>query len=460
MIALSPSVMAAGQGKPMLCALSGGGDSVALLMLLKAYADANAVPLYAAHVHHHLRGEEADGDAAYCQTLCARLEIPLTVLHVQVPHGAAEEENARKLRYEALTSHAQSLNAHLYTAHNADDALETLLFHLCRGASPGGLGIPPVRPLSGELLLLRPLLEVPGSDLREYLDAQGIEYREDRTNADPAYTRNRLRMQVLPLLREIHPRAAVHTAHTLALLAEDEAYFAAQVAARLAPYPEENGCRKLPCSVFDGPPSIASRMVKALHRHPDLTAAHIEAVCAMAKRSVGSEALSLPGMQVRREYDAMIFRRMNVSPLSETETAPEDIPVTVPGTYFLPGWAVTVAPAEKGRVFRHNFHNIFVDSRKIRGILYLRTRRSGDRFTPYKGNGSVTLKKRCIDRKIPAGERDLLPVLADEAGIVACALLGLDVRAAADENFPADGEIWEINFAQITESHRMEHRNL
>jgi len=286
-----------------------------------------------------------------------------------------------------------------------------------------------VRELSDGILLLRPLLAVTGAALREYVRSRGYTWREDATNRDEIYTRNRIRARILPLLREIHPAAAEHAAHTLALQAEDEAFLGSMAAQALEPYPEVGGVRAVPCAVLaDAPRPIASRMVKRIHNRPDLTAAHLERVLAMAARTAGSETLALPGMTAERNYNRITFRR-------QTGTVPTAKPVSVPvngfGVYMLGTWKITVAPAENSDNFSQTFHNITVDSRRIRGILILRNRLPGDCFVPYKGRGTVTLKKRCIDRKIPRDQREHLPVLADDEGVIACGLLGAAARVLA-----------------------------
>ena len=166
-------------GEPVLAALSGGADSVALLCVLRELG----YPVRAFHLNHCLRGAESDRDEAFCRALCARLGVELTVGRVDVAAAAREqgrgvEETARRIRYARLQQAAQGQK--IATAHTADDNLETVLFHLVRGTGPKGLaGIPPVR---GQVI--RPLLDVGRAQIEAYLAAIGQEYVTDSSNTD------------------------------------------------------------------------------------------------------------------------------------------------------------------------------------------------------------------------------------------------------------------------------------
>jgi len=229
-------------GDRVCAAVSGGADSVALLLLLDA---ANAQPrnalgvgLSAIHVHHGLRGDEADADLAFVEALCARLEVPLHVRHASVPDrvvrareaGQPEtvEEAARNLRYELFRqliaeSHADSV----LTAHTLDDQAETVLMKLLRGAWTEGLsGISPVVAVPHAThpgRILRPLLGVRRADLMAFLESRNQGWRTDSTNADDTFTRNRIRHSVLPLLREFNPAIDQALANLAELAREDEA---------------------------------------------------------------------------------------------------------------------------------------------------------------------------------------------------------------------------------------------
>jgi tRNA(Ile)-lysidine synthase len=236
-------------GDRVCAAVSGGADSVAMLLLLH---QANALPrnglgvgLSAVHVHHGLRGEEADADLAFVEELCVRLAVPLQVHHASVPERLAQareagrpetvEEAARGVRYaifEGLI--AQGIADSVLTAHTLDDQAETVLMKLLRGAWTEGLsGVHPVIAVSGAGRggkIVRPLLEARRVELEEFLRGQSQAWRTDSSNADEAFTRNRVRHHLLPLLREYNPAVDWALANMAVLAREDEARWQAELA--------------------------------------------------------------------------------------------------------------------------------------------------------------------------------------------------------------------------------------
>lgn len=257
-------------GDGVVVGLSGGPDSVFLLYALHTLQVRMGFTLRAVHVHHGIRGVEADRDEAFSEKLCAELDIPFQAVHVAAPAYAAQqglslEEAARILRYEALEVARQQLTqaladspasattrrsdspapvadspsrlpdapsikgrpatsapaAWIAVAHHLDDQAETVLHNLVRGAGLRGLAGMENR----RNHVIRPLLSIKREDILKWLEQNNIPYVTDSTNADPHYTRNRIRSTVLPELREINPEASAHIAHSAALLREADAYF-------------------------------------------------------------------------------------------------------------------------------------------------------------------------------------------------------------------------------------------
>lgn len=217
-------------GDGVVVGLSGGPDSVFLLYALHTLQARMGFTLRAVHVHHGIRGAEADRDEAFSQKLCVKLDIPFQAVHVAAPayaaqHGLSLEEAARILRYEALEAARQQLGqtraAWIAVAHHLDDQAETVLHNLVRGAGLRGLAGMENR----RNHVIRPLLSIKREDILKWLKQYDIPYVTDSTNADPHYTRNRIRSTVLPELREINPEASAHIAHSAALLREADAYF-------------------------------------------------------------------------------------------------------------------------------------------------------------------------------------------------------------------------------------------
>lgn len=251
-------------GDGVVVGLSGGPDSVFLLYALHTLQTRMGFTLRAVHVHHGIRGAEADRDEAFSAELCAKLAVPFQAVHVAAPaytaqQGLSLEEAARILRYEALETARQQLAqalaaarssdspatiadspshlpdapsmrgltatsapaAWIAVAHHLDDQAETVLHNLVRGAGLRGLAGMENR----RNHVIRPLLSIKREDILKWLEQNKIAYVTDSTNADPHYTRNRIRSTVLPELREINPEASVHIAHSAALLREADAYF-------------------------------------------------------------------------------------------------------------------------------------------------------------------------------------------------------------------------------------------
>ena len=217
-------------GDGVVVGLSGGPDSVFLLYALHTLQARMGFTLRAMHVHHGIRGAEADRDEAFSAELCAKLAVPFQAVHVEAPayaaqHGLSLEEAARILRYEALEAARQQLTqapaAWIAVAHHLDDQAETVLHNLVRGAGLRGLAGMENR----RNHVIRPLLSIKREDILKWLKQNDIPYVTDSTNADPHYTRNRIRSTVLPELREINPEASAHIAHSAALLREADAYF-------------------------------------------------------------------------------------------------------------------------------------------------------------------------------------------------------------------------------------------
>ncbi len=213
-------------GDRICCAISGGADSTALLLLLHAAntqpRNALGIGLAAIHINHSLRADESDTDQAFVEALCTRLAIPLNTQSVDTAAHASSnrqtiEEAARNLRYDHFRTLIASGQAHaVLTAHTLDDQAETVLMKLLRGAWTEGLAaISPILEVPNGRIL-RPLLATPRAALRTYLESQNQPWREDSSNADESFTRNRIRHTVLPILRQENPSID----RTLANLAE------------------------------------------------------------------------------------------------------------------------------------------------------------------------------------------------------------------------------------------------
>ena len=207
--------------KCLMLALSGGADSVALLLLLTALRDRGTLALYAAHVHHGLRAA-SDEDEAFVRQLCEERRVPLRVYHLQPPAGA-DEDWARRERFARLHEASEAEGGiPVALAHHRDDQAETLLLHMMRGAGLNGLGGMARETNIDGLTVIRPLLAFSRQELRDILAANGQTWREDESNAADTYLRNRVRHQLLPLMDGMSAGCAARIARTAELLREDE----------------------------------------------------------------------------------------------------------------------------------------------------------------------------------------------------------------------------------------------
>ena len=424
----------------LLCALSGGADSVCLMHLLRRLSGELGFRLEAAHYHHGIRGAEADRDAGFAAALCRDLSVPLHQGRGDVPAYAAArgmglEEAARELRYAFLGETARSLGrCRIATAHQAEDNAETLLLNLCRGAGLRGIcGIPPVR--EG---IIRPLLPVTREEILAYLAEHGLPHVEDSTNALEEGDRNLLRHRVLPVLRELNPefpRAALAASQ---LLRQDEEYLCSLAEACLESAPE--GEVRFSCGrLLSAPEPVSSRALRlgAERLGIRLEQKHVAALLELAAGTGGLARLDLPGgLRASREFDLLRMGRGGELP------EPYDI-LLEPGVWHtIPAMGQRVCRVsagdaanvyEKFQIFRFKNSNIC-------GSIHVRSRKIGDTLRIAGRNCEKTLKKWMIEERIPTLERDSWPVFADDLGVVAVPGLGTAERAAAGAG-EADGAI-------------------
>jgi tRNA(Ile)-lysidine synthase len=385
-------------GRPILVALSGGADSVALLCLLNESFPEIGCPVHAAHVHHHLRGAEADGDAAYCRELCERLALSLVVEHLDPtrPRGTSPEAWWRQERYRILEGVRQRLGCDgLATAHTRDDQAETVLLKLLRGAGPRGVA--GVRRRSGAVV--RPLLDFRREELRGFLSARGVEWREDASNADPALPRAWVRSRLAPLLAEAFPGSVAHLADFAAALAEDDALLGTMLAER-GTWPEVGGTVPVE-GVAALPRALLRRWVLELASHLPLaeppSRRQLEAVTTML--AGGSPAAVDLGRRwvLRRRGDALA---LSPPPLRSFDAHRAAVPsrIELPGGFVghlgLPGCQAA--------------HRASLHPRIAEAGAAWRSVRPGERF----GGGGATLISHLLARaKVPAEWRRAWPVL-------------------------------------------------
>ena len=296
-------------GSSVLCAVSGGADSMCLLHWLNELREVYDFSLFAAHYEHGLRGEESLRDAEFTKNACTDIGIPCTVGNGDVAAYAAKhkmglEDAARTLRYRFLEKTADDLGCdRIATAHTMNDNAETVLMNLCRGAGTRGLsGIPPVR---GRLI--RPLLQTSREEIDDYLREHNIAHVEDSSNESDAFTRNRIRHQVIPLLIEENPSFLNAVGRTSELLREDDACLCREAEQFLETWQEGNSIPAKPLLALD--PAVASRVIRILCG----CSVSMERTRALLQFAGSTERgiFEIPGRKVRREHGRLFFGERN-----------------------------------------------------------------------------------------------------------------------------------------------------
>ena len=388
-------------GSRVLCAVSGGADSVCLLHLVKELGD---VECLCAHFDHSLRGAASRQDAAFVEELCRQWGVPFFTERGDVAAHARKtkqslETAGRELRYAFLRQTAEACGAdRIATAHNQNDNAETVLFRMARGTSLRGLGgIPPER--DG---IVRPLLNVSRQEIEAYLTERGIPWREDATNALDAAARNRVRHHVLPALESVHPGSAANIARMTETLREDEEYLTSLAAEKLAAWGDE----ALSAAELAALPKSISRRVLRLWLGEDLSRERLEAVLALCSAGPSAEAELPGGRRVRRENDRLRKDAGAITPLPERVLHPGE-------TVFLPeaGMTALCKTGSETIEIQNSFNTFIFACAKICDTLTIAPCRPGDRIRLEGRAGTRRLQDLFVNEKIPRSMRETVPVI-------------------------------------------------
>ena len=423
-------------GESVVAGVSGGADSMCLLHILASLKEELSFSLAVVHVHHGIRGETADRDALFVEKYCRQREIPFFLYNYDVPAlaktwGMSCEEAGRKDRYESfqevLKKTAPDGTGKIAVAHNADDGAETVLLNLFRGCGIKGLcGIQPVREQ-----IIRPILCLSRKEIEQYDLDNNIEYVTDETNLLEEYTRNKIRLGIMPRITEgINDRALEHinmTAESLMEINDYMEYQCSRVFDELVR--ETENCLYIDAEGFSKLHIAMKRQLvktciyKVAGRAKDITRDHMESVLALFHMQVG-KSVNLPYKMVAvREYGQVSLKvsQERLERLERHQEKATDINNT--GTYVARCGGHTVELVVERDVFdpaifNENQYTKWIDCDIIKSNLQLRTRRQGDYIVVDSKGSRKKLKDYFIDQKIPKEQRDSVPLIADGSEIL------------------------------------------
>lgn len=441
-------------GDIVLAGVSGGADSVCLLLLLTAYQRQMDFSLRVLHVEHGIRGAESREDAVFVEKLCERLQVPCQIFEVDVPRYAEErhlglEEAARELRYQSFWRAAGEVRAaecgtqsacmpcpvKIALAHHADDNAETILFQMARGSGVRGLGgIRAKRPLDEGVTLIRPLLGVTRRQIEAYLAERGESYRIDSTNEDTNYSRNRIRHEILPQLTQVNSQAVMHIAQSAGQLAELTDYLdaeTARIAERVCEFAE--GQCVVRAELFQDYPSVLQKEV--LHRvlgetagsRKDIGSVHVKSLLDLAGLQVGRR-ISLPyGLCAERIYDGI--RISCEKDHTEKRTDLHEINLSVlenqpAGAWYTialgdgEAWLRLCDYTEEFKEIPKKAYTKLLNYDKIKCNLQLRTRAGGDYLTIDEAGHRKKLKEYFVEEKVPGEARDKIWLLTEASHVL------------------------------------------
>lgn len=419
----------------VLAAVSGGADSLCLLMLLHKFREELGFALCAVHVEHGIRGEASLCDARFVEEICGKYRIPCKIYHCQALEYAKEmklsvEEAARKLRYQMFREAAEELGANkIAVAHNQNDCAETMLFHLARGSGLKGLcGILPMR---GQVI--RPLLCVEREEIESYLAREGQVFCTDETNGQLIYTRNKIRHQVLPLLAQVNANAVSHMNQAAGIVAE---------AAELIEGLRQQAAEKYVCVSVEGicvsqgllgePPLIVREVLhnvlsEAAGCSKDISKVHVQQLQDLFARQSGKAAELPYGIWAQRTYEGILLRKGGDRGLIGKRGAgvpqPMCMELPIDGSLVISSYGYEICTKilkknPQNEEIPKKIYTKWLDYDKIKGDLCLRNPKEGDFFILDAAGNRKKLSRYFIDKKIPASERAKEIVLAEENHVI------------------------------------------
>ncbi len=407
--------------------VSGGPDSICLLHVLKSFQKEYELTLHVAHLNHMFRGAEAEKDAEFVYSLAREWGLPVTVRKADVPDMVKKErrspqEVARRERYRFLWKVARSIGARkVAVGHHADDQAETVLMNFLRGSGLDGLkGMLPMQ--DG---LIRPLLNISREDIEVYCSENKLTYREDASNKKTVYQRNKIRLQLIPLLeKEYNPGLRKNICKMANILKDEEAYLDKQTSLVWEKIVRENSTHNVLLGVkkfLSLPLSLQRRLLRrayaSLTAHDSLSYDHVEKVRLMAQSQKPYQKVHLPGKVVAICERGSLRFFLNVDNYSKSQST-QSIKLDIPGcTYvpflklFLKTEIIDIDHIKEINDLSKYKEKAYLDYHSLKLPLTVRTRHPGDRFQPLGLKGTKKIKDFLIDLKVPREERNRIPLV-------------------------------------------------
>ncbi len=424
-------------GDRILAAVSGGPDSIALLHILYLLKEELGISLHVAHLNHMFRGEVSEGDAFFVAEQARGYGLPCTLESVDVPsygrkHRLSNQAAAREVRYKFLLACAGRINASkIALGHQADDQAETILINFLRGAGPGGLkGILPVR----DGTFIRPLLNVRRAEIENFCGEMGLAFRQDASNLKPVYTRNKIRLNLTPLLEKNYNPELVPALVRLGEIcrAEDDCLQQlAEESFRQALLAVDTGHISLDLERLSRTPLALRRRVLR-HAWQSVSGArtgldfqHVEAALSLIDNNTTGAQAVMPGHVIAvRNYSCL---ELKLQPAQDRELGPEWEPelyqLQIPGTTFIPEMDISIdaclrtpGPGCNPKTLPRD--EALLDFEKLPNAIFVRRRRAGDVFHPYGRSTALKLKDFLIKQRVPRAARDRLPLICTPREIV------------------------------------------
>ncbi len=399
----------------VLVGVSGGADSVCLAHVLKELGFTPGL----AHVNHGWRGTESDGDARFVEDLAKRLDLRFFVHEALADSGSGNAEaKARRARHAFFreTMDREGFSK-LALAHSVDDRIETFLFHLLRGSGPRGLAS--MRPISGDIV--RPLIETSRSEIEAHLKEMNQPWREDLTNTDTRFSRNRIRHVVLPeLASEFNPRLRESLARTIDILEAEDAWMEAESRTWLeSRTSEERGSLVVDLEDLPAQPvALVRRVLRASlelagSEMRDIGFDHVESIRGLLKAGKSGRIIELPGsITVERNFGQLVFRPAAATP------ADYEYELPIPGRVHVPEIdTVFQAHLRSPEALKPKQEGTFVDGESLGPCVKIRNWKNGDFYNP-NGLGAAKLKELFQRERIPQRKRLQWPVFVAQSSIV------------------------------------------